>query len=100
MQYFYYPNFSFMQKFNDVIQKVDTKYISICADDDFMVKSNAEKCVDFLEQNQDELNDVLTRQQAQITLMERALRHLSSRINEVGNASVKSSEEESPPPHY
>ncbi|MEY8204773.1 MAG: SlyX family protein [Bermanella sp.] len=54
----------------------------------------------FLEQNQDELNDILTRQQAQITLMERALRHLSSRINEVGNAAVRGSEEESPPPHY
>jgi len=54
----------------------------------------------FLEQNQDELNDIVTRQQGQITQMERALRHLSSRINEVGNASVKGSEEESPPPHY
>jgi SlyX protein len=54
----------------------------------------------FLEQNQDELNDILTRQQAQITVMERALRHLNSRINEVGNASIKGSDEESPPPHY
>ena len=54
----------------------------------------------FLEQNQDEQNDILTRQQGQITVMERALRHLSSRLNEVGNTSIKGSDEESPPPHY
>ncbi len=54
----------------------------------------------FLEQSQDEMNEVLTAQQAQISLMERALRHLSSRLNEVGNSEVKSSHEDTPPPHY
>ena len=54
----------------------------------------------FLEQNQDEMNDIMTAQQKQITIMERALRHLSSRLDEVGSAAVKNAHEESPPPHY
>ena len=54
----------------------------------------------FLEQSQDDMNDILTAQQAQITIMERALRHLNSRLDEVGNSGVKHSHEETPPPHY
>jgi SlyX protein len=54
----------------------------------------------FLEQSQDDMNEILTAQQAQISLMERALRHLSSRLEEVGSAAVKHSHEETPPPHY
>ena len=54
----------------------------------------------FLEQNQDEMNEIVTLQQAQITIMERALRHLSSRLDEVGGSDLKNSHEESPPPHY
>ena len=54
----------------------------------------------FLEQNQDEMNEIVTKQQAQITLMERALRHLNERINEVGGSELKGSHEETPPPHY
>ncbi len=54
----------------------------------------------FLEQNQDEMNEIVTDQQAQISLMERALRHLNSRLDEVGSNSIKGADEEAPPPHY
>ncbi len=54
----------------------------------------------FLEQNLDELNDVVTQQQAQISLMERALKHLNSRLEQMSPANIKSAEDETPPPHY
>jgi len=54
----------------------------------------------FLEQNLDDLNDVVTKQQAQISLMERALKHLNSRLEQMSPANIKSAEDETPPPHY
>ena len=54
----------------------------------------------FLEQTQDELNDIVTAQQAQITVIERALRHLSSRIEQINTPNISSGEDEAPPPHY
>ena len=54
----------------------------------------------FLEQNQDELNEIVTAQQAQITLMERALRHLSTRLEQVSTPNIRGGDEETPPPHY
>lgn len=54
----------------------------------------------FLEQNLDELNDVITSQQAQISLLERAVKHLNSRIEQSSSANVRSAEDETPPPHY
>ncbi|NVK39273.1 MAG: SlyX family protein [Gammaproteobacteria bacterium] len=54
----------------------------------------------FLEQSLDDLNDVVTKQQAQISLMERALKHLNSRLEQMSPANIKSAEDETPPPHY
>jgi len=54
----------------------------------------------FLEQSADELNDIVTKQQAQISLMERALKHLNSRLEQMSPANIKSQDEETPPPHY
>ncbi|GAA6134453.1 SlyX family protein [Oceaniserpentilla sp. 4NH20-0058] len=54
----------------------------------------------FLEQNLDDLNDIVTQQQAQISLMERAVKHLNSRLEQVSPANIKSPEDETPPPHY
>lgn len=54
----------------------------------------------FLEQTQDELNEIVTSQQAQISMMERAVKHLNSRLEQVAPANIKSADEETPPPHY
>jgi len=54
----------------------------------------------FLEQTQDELNEIVTSQQAQISMMERALKHLNSRLEQMAPANIKSPDEETPPPHY
>ena len=55
--------------------------------------------ITFLEQSVDELNEIVTRQQQQLALMERALKHLNSRIDQAGG-NIKPQDEESPPPHY
>ncbi|EAT12140.1 SlyX family protein [Bermanella marisrubri] len=54
----------------------------------------------FLENNVEEMNQVITQQQAQITLLERALKHINSRLDEVGSSQIKGADEETPPPHY
>lgn len=54
----------------------------------------------FLEQNLDDLNDIVTQQQAQISMMERAVKHLNSRLEQVSPANIRSPEDETPPPHY
>ncbi|MGR6872926.1 SlyX family protein [Pseudomonas sp. HK3] len=54
----------------------------------------------FLEQSVDEMNEIVTSQQAQMSMLERAVKHLSSRLEQVGSSSIRSSEDESPPPHY
>jgi len=54
----------------------------------------------FLENNQDELNEIITDQQAQISMLERAVRHLNSRLDESGLGNIKGADEETPPPHY
>ena len=54
----------------------------------------------FLEQNLDELNDIVTNQQTQMAMMERAMKYLSSRLEQVSPANIRSPEDETPPPHY
>ena len=54
----------------------------------------------FLEQNLDELNEIVTSQQTQIAMMERAMKYLSSRLEQVSPANIRSPEDETPPPHY
>lgn len=54
----------------------------------------------FLEQNLDELNDIVTSQQTQLAMVERAMRYLSSRMEQVSPGNIRSAEDETPPPHY
>ena len=54
----------------------------------------------FLEQNLDELNEIVTSQQTQMAMMERAMKYLSSRLEQVSPANIRSAEDETPPPHY
>jgi len=53
VEYFHYPNYSFFKKMNEIIQKINTPFAFMCADDDFMIPSAIEKCIDFLEKNSD-----------------------------------------------
>ncbi|MGK0445119.1 MAG: SlyX protein [Bermanella sp.] len=54
----------------------------------------------FLEQSVDEMNEIVTSQQSQINMLERAVKHLSSRLDQAGSSNIRSSEDETPPPHY
>lgn len=54
----------------------------------------------FLEQSVDEMNEIVTNQQSQINLLERAVKHLSSRLDQSGSNNIRSPEDETPPPHY
>lgn len=54
----------------------------------------------FLEQSVDEMNDIVTKQQAQINMLERAVKHLSSRLEQAGGSNIRNPEDETPPPHY
>lgn len=54
----------------------------------------------FLEQNLDEMNKVMTDQQAQVSLLERALKHVNTRLEQVDAGGIKNPDDEVPPPHY
>ena len=53
INYYHYPSYAYFNKLADIIQKVKTKYVVICADDDFLLPSAIQKCVEFLEKNPD-----------------------------------------------
>jgi SlyX protein len=54
----------------------------------------------FQEQTIQELNEVVTRQQAQIDRLEKELQTLKSRLSGLESSPVIPAEEEKPPPHY
>jgi len=51
VRYFHYPNSPFHLKMADVFQHVETPYVAVCADDDFMIPSSIKCCIEFLENN-------------------------------------------------
>ena len=53
VEYIHYPNYSFFKKMNDIVQKINTPFAFMCADDDFIIPSAIEKCIYFLEKNSD-----------------------------------------------
>ncbi len=53
IDYFHYPNYIPLKKLADIIQKVKTPYVFICADDDFVIPGAVEKCIKFLDNNSD-----------------------------------------------
>ncbi len=53
IDYFHYPNYMPQNKLADIIQKVKTPYVFMCADDDFIIPKSIEKCVKFLDNNSD-----------------------------------------------
>ncbi len=53
IDYFHYPNYMPPKKLADIIQKVKTPYVFMCADDDFIIPKAIEKCIKFLDNNSD-----------------------------------------------
>ena len=53
INYFHYPDWPPVKKLAKVFQKVETSYVFMCADDDFIIPEAIEKCIDFLENNHD-----------------------------------------------
>ncbi len=51
IDYFHYPDSKLLEKFVDIVKKVETPYMLFCADDDFWVKESVIPCVEFLENN-------------------------------------------------
>ncbi len=45
ISYIHMPNKSFIEKMNDILNKVDSDYVAICADDDFIIESTASSIV-------------------------------------------------------
>jgi SlyX protein len=54
----------------------------------------------FLEQNLEEFNAIVTNQQTQISMLERAVKHLNSRLEQVSGPDIRNVADETPPPHY
>ncbi len=54
----------------------------------------------YLEQNLEDFNKIVTDQQTQLSMLERAVKHLNSRLEQVSGPDIRSSADESPPPHY
>jgi len=53
VKYFHYKNRTYSKKMQEIIKKVKTKYVVICADDDFIIPDSIKKCVKFLNENSD-----------------------------------------------
>jgi len=53
IKYFHYPHWSFNEKMVDILNKIDTEYAVLCADDDFITRVGLQKSVEFLDNNND-----------------------------------------------
>lgn len=53
IEYYYSKNCTFIKKLNESVKKVKTKYVAMCADDDFFMPNGIKKCISFLEKNKD-----------------------------------------------
>ena len=53
VEYHYYPGWEYVDKLADIIKKVKTPYVHLCADDDFYVPEAVYSCVAFMEKHAD-----------------------------------------------
>lgn len=53
IEYLHYPNFTYLEKLSDCINRIKTPYTVMCADDDFIVLASLLECATFLEKNAD-----------------------------------------------
>ncbi len=53
IKHIYTPHVSYTSKIESVLNIVETPYVVMCADDDFIIESSIYKCIDFLNANED-----------------------------------------------
>ena len=53
IDYIHSPNYRYNLKLHLAVEKVETPYVLMCADDDFIVPNALDNCVNFLEENED-----------------------------------------------
>lgn len=53
IDYIHFPEWLYVDKMYSIMQKIDTEFCVICADDDFIIPAAIVKCVDFLRHNLD-----------------------------------------------
>jgi len=53
IKYRYTPGLTYTQKVEQVLNEIDTPYVAMCADDDFIIPGGLYHCVDFLEKNRE-----------------------------------------------
>jgi len=53
VRHLYTPSLSFTEKLEKVLFEIDTKYVVLCADDDFIIPQSIIECIEFLEYNSD-----------------------------------------------
>lgn len=53
VEYYHFPNYPYVKKLPLIYKKVKTKYVVFCADDDFVLSSGINVCINFLEENPD-----------------------------------------------
>lgn len=53
VKYYHYPNFSYAKKLPLIYDRVRTKYVLFCADDDFIIPKSIIECRNFLNKNSD-----------------------------------------------
>ena len=53
VNYFHYANMSFHEKMSAIFSHVNTPYVLLCGDDDFIVPSGIISCIEFLESHPD-----------------------------------------------
>jgi glycosyltransferase domain-containing protein len=51
--YYHYPDVPYCKKLDDVLKKIHTPYTLLCADDDFIIPSGINTCINFLVKNPD-----------------------------------------------
>lgn len=51
--YYHLPHLSLPKKLAFALSKISTKYVAMCADDDFITKNGIEHCISFLNENTD-----------------------------------------------
>ncbi len=53
IKYIHLPDLSYQEKIQSILDKIETKYVCICPDDDFLSEESLEKGINFLELNKD-----------------------------------------------
>lgn len=53
IEYYHNPKAQYLEKMIEILENIDTSYVVMCADDDFIIPYALKKCVEFLDNNMD-----------------------------------------------